>query len=513
VNIDERKKPRAALKSYFVKNAIPTEDQFAQLIDSGLNQRDDGVVKLADGPLSIEAAGDATSPKKALDLYSSFTDPNPAWSVALRPRQNPADPSSGRLGLSINDAAGSSRLCIDGETGRVGIGTTIPSEPLEVNGRLKAGDLSIGPWPANPAGYVFVGASTNTLNQASAANYALLQGLADGPGRTFLNSPVAIHFRITNVDKMVMTSKGDLGIGTDSPQAKLEVRGGAIMPSAGYGEDFGILFPRDPRGGAGDRAWIRYYPRSESGEAMTLAIGIENDAHDHIALLPSGGVGINMIDPAGFRLNIAGREGLHQNTLSIAGDQALSGHDRVNLVKIGSSGDYQLLHKASGAMRRNTLALHCHADDALGFYSSGFTPLLEVEGSSGNTYVRGKLASANLFGGASFRINAGSTPPGNTNWFDAGPVVLGTVDTSAGGFTTTPLYFASLINLETNMSISAPWISGPHDTSKNNFTIDLVWQNPGPSAAELNQMQVHIAWIGIEFVPSGGPASPPRPSS
>ena len=93
-----------------------------------------------------------------------------------------------------------------------------------------------------------------------------------------------------------------VGIGTPQPQAKLQVAGGAIVPSAGSGETAGILFPKDPGGGSGDAAWIRYYPRT--GEATTLEIGTGNDADDHIALMPAAGnVGVNVIAPEG-RLHI-----------------------------------------------------------------------------------------------------------------------------------------------------------------------------------------------------------------
>ena len=72
-----KKRSRAELKSYFVKNAIPTENNFADLIDGALVQRDDGLVKLPGDPLSLEATGDDTSQKPALSLYRSFTDPQP----------------------------------------------------------------------------------------------------------------------------------------------------------------------------------------------------------------------------------------------------------------------------------------------------------------------------------------------------------------------------------------------------------------------------------------------------
>ena len=64
--MDVNTRNRAQLKSYFVKNSIPTESNFADLIDAMLNPKDDGVTKSSGAALSIEAAGsdDATSEKE-----------------------------------------------------------------------------------------------------------------------------------------------------------------------------------------------------------------------------------------------------------------------------------------------------------------------------------------------------------------------------------------------------------------------------------------------------------------
>lgn len=314
---------RTDLKSYFVKNAIPTESNFADFIDAVLNQKDDGIAKLPGNPLSIEALGDDRTQKKALNFYRSFEDDKPSWVISLNPRSDPARPETARPGFNISDGEGNNRLFIDRSTGHIGVGTTDPgsyklsigktggqnalhlasdfglygdnklnlikfgnegdyqilhksagafgrntlamhvhqndafgvystgwrplmevkggsgdlyvrgsmginttgpTESLDVNGRMKAGGLTIGPWPANPANYVFFG--TNVLNQASAGNYALLQDTSGADkGRTYLNSPVDIRFRIANVDKMVLTNAGNLGIQRTNPSVALDVNG------------------------------------------------------------------------------------------------------------------------------------------------------------------------------------------------------------------------------------------------------------------------------------------------
>lgn len=107
-----------------------------------------------------------------------------------------------------------------------------------------------------------------------------------------------------------VTDTGRVGVGTADPQAALEIRGGALMPAAGDGEEAGILFPPDAFGGSGDRAWIRYISRG--GENTTLQIGTTNDpgsvTGDHITLKPFGNVGIGVDVPQAM-LDIDG--GIH----------------------------------------------------------------------------------------------------------------------------------------------------------------------------------------------------------
>lgn len=248
-------KSRSQLKGYFVKNAIPTEGQFADLIEAGANQHDDGLVKTKGEPLSVEAGGDDTSQKRVLALFRSATDPDPACVVSLNPFGNPANANTRVAGLGIGDASGHTRLFLDPTSGRMGLGTV-------------------------------------------------------------------------------------------TPQATLQVIGGAIMPSAGSGENSGILFPRDPGGGGGDRAWLRYYPRS--GERMTLELGTSNDPQDHIALMPSGCVGIGTKEPS-EKLEVNGR--IKASLLSLGTWPANSGYVffGTNTLNQASAENYALLQDSSGS--------------------------------------------------------------------------------------------------------------------------------------------------------------------
>jgi hypothetical protein len=129
-----------------------------------------------------------------------------------------------RLGAGGNPAL----MALKAE-GRVGIGTAAPAEALEVAGRIKAGCLTVGEWPGNP-NHAFFG--INLLDQTNRQNYALAQGRA---GRTFLNSPQMLDFRVGNFTKMVVAGDGRVGIGTTSPEATLHVAAGADVTPTGGG--------------------------------------------------------------------------------------------------------------------------------------------------------------------------------------------------------------------------------------------------------------------------------------
>jgi hypothetical protein len=384
-------KNRTDLKSYFVKNAIPTEGNFVDLIDSQLNQSQDGVFKPDGDALSMVATpGDQ---KRVLRLYASYPAVNPDWMISLNPVQDPAAAgSASRLGFGITDGTGKTRLFIDAATGQLGVGTNTPQCALDVAGTAQANGLR-GRYDLVLNDYRTVNPSSNVCLQSppgdrdawiyrdiavgsASSNWGIYHRQIDTPVGNLPGNSIGF---VGNTTLQAYIALGDgsayfaskVGVGTTSPEASLHVTNGSrftggrhyftdsegkarvrvgacsgiagiyaedtqdilvgcdpsktvhlgqpntvtvqsgsltltgvLTPSVGNSESNGILFPKDPGAGGGDRAFIRYYV--ESGETTKLMIGCNNDADDRISLYQMSGerltvyngcVGINNTSP------------------------------------------------------------------------------------------------------------------------------------------------------------------------------------------------------------------------
>jgi len=193
-----------------------------------------------------------------------------------------------------------------------------------------AGSLKIGPGDRTiPAVDIDRGSTNNLALRLSSSGPGWGSGLelrnSSGPGKRFgIYSGFDGKLHVADVDagadRLTVTGAGDIGVGTATPRARLELASGALMPSAGGSDTSGILFPPDPGGGAGDKAWIRYYART--GERTALELGVANDApgaaEDDLLLMPSGAVGIGTTSPTN-RLHVDGGLGIRQNSLYLSG--------------------------------------------------------------------------------------------------------------------------------------------------------------------------------------------------
>jgi hypothetical protein len=377
-------KNRNDLKSYFVKNAIPTQGNFADLIESQLNQSDDGVFKMAGEPLSVVAA--SGEQKRVLRFYSSYPAANPDWLISLNPAQEPGNASTNRLGFGIADGAGNTRLFINA-AGNLGLGTNDPQGAIDV----RVGG-SPDPWHrlvvtttnawGGSRGYVTIGAggadgimfSNPHVAWHEAENRASIRyGRISGKGgETWWDvgaRPDGSFALDANenggagADLLRVTKIGNVGVGTNNPQKKLDINGdvravgnmdvtgtvtsgalrvnGVITPSTGNSETAGIVFPPDPFGGAANSAWIRYHNARGDGKG-TLEIGIANDTEDHIVLNSSGNVGIGLTDPKS-KLDVAGSARVH-------GDMEVTGMVKANRIRGHNTlilDNYQTVNPAS----------------------------------------------------------------------------------------------------------------------------------------------------------------------
>jgi hypothetical protein len=180
------------------------------------------------------------------------------------------------------------------------------------------GNVGIGTEPS-PNAPLYIRSSTinNQILVENSTGALLKISLDGGEGAigTDSGTTLPLSLKTNGSTHLSINAAGNVGIGTTptateklSVNGKLQVTNGAIVPSVGNTETSGIMFPKDPAGGSGDAAWIRYYPRT--GEATTLEIGTSNDPDDHIALMASGNVGIGTNNPqAKLEVNGAIRAG------------------------------------------------------------------------------------------------------------------------------------------------------------------------------------------------------------
>ena len=204
-------------------------------------------------------------------------------------------------------------------SGNVGIGTMSPRAALEIRG------------PNSPTGNAGQREIALGFEAAGSARIRAYRGNSWDTTLQFLTNSAATGSDNPAV-RLHIGEDGKVGIGTTTPRAKLEVADGAIMPAAGNSDASGILFPLDPGGGGGDKAWIRYFSRYPNDidpgkkEQMTLEIGVANDNNDHIALISSGGVGIGTMTPDKYRLMIAGGD---TRIAALGQEQSLYGLDKL----------------------------------------------------------------------------------------------------------------------------------------------------------------------------------------
>lgn len=127
---------RESLRSYFSDGALPTQEHFADLVDSMLNMSDEGFSKTVEGGFEISAA---TGYDTLLSFFRDQDPDEPLWRVGfggaqgqLLVRANPGELAG------TPDAPPPLWTLDSAERGRVGIRTANPQAALDVDGVVRS---------------------------------------------------------------------------------------------------------------------------------------------------------------------------------------------------------------------------------------------------------------------------------------------------------------------------------------------------------------------------------------
>jgi len=245
-------------------------------------------------------------PQAKLQIVHTNQDPN-GGAIML----GPTDQSNLRLGYNQTyswiQSHGARPLAINSIGNQVGIGTTNPGNKFTIEGAFNQ--------YKDP--------------ESGIANGGLVALKGNAPQIDFIDTEHgdwAIHVNEGRMyfirepwehQDLVLDGRGNIGIGSSVPQAKLNIReltgtpatalkGTLLLDHEDAGGASSIVFSSKVNRGS-DYAFIEYRDRNAAlpldpnvphrGEASLLTIGVQNDAEDHIALMPSGNVGVGTTTP------------------------------------------------------------------------------------------------------------------------------------------------------------------------------------------------------------------------
>jgi hypothetical protein len=294
---------RDKLKNAFSTGKIPSQTHFDMLITSSLNQEDDGIKKNVDEPLTLTANIKETGATAIVDRsqkvlqFVKLKEPGtpedqPSWLLNVASMENMNDDEAKIHGLNIVDAvANQSRLFIDEENGRIGIGTIKPNHRLTID--------HTG-WD---------GIELRRKGDNDNASFTIKHYGGPGSGaqiRQEGNMP--LRFYTNGAERVRISGTGKVGIGTDDPKAPIHVkdtlgqlvlestnRSAIYMYPEGSDKAGKVIFGFTAPYGAGQKK-LKIWNQEDG-------IGFYAKELERLYISPDGDIGMGTNDPKG-RLHI-----------------------------------------------------------------------------------------------------------------------------------------------------------------------------------------------------------------
>lgn len=121
-------KDRQTLKNLFRKGSLPTQNSFADIIDSSINKIDDGFSKSMDDGLMLSPIGESD---RVLSVFKKITDKTPEWKVNVNELTSNTE-NLQQLNFVHKDSK--NPLLSLSENKNVGISEAAPNYTLDVGG-------------------------------------------------------------------------------------------------------------------------------------------------------------------------------------------------------------------------------------------------------------------------------------------------------------------------------------------------------------------------------------------
>jgi hypothetical protein len=311
--------------------------------------------------------------------------------------------------------------------GNIGIGTTAPGEKLEVAGNIMIADN--GYITTNDAGRydIYLG-DKSTVNQYG--NLWIKTSLNGNDGglkvypRDEAGSPVTYaHFSYegnndyaqigtaSNLESIVIKTSGNIGIGTTTPVAKLNVESGSDVEVARFSDELGnnVVIDKDGKVGIGTTT-----PNSKlsiDGGNISLNGGyLSGDGGDEgISVDNSGNIGIGTTSP-GYKLEVNGSAAVSMN--AVGGLYMVNGRiwNQSNAIQLVGDGGSQVW---LGYTAQNP-ALTVNSDNYIGIGTTTPNSKLSIDGgniSLNGGYLSGDGGDEGISVDNSGNIGIGTTGP------------------------------------------------------------------------------------------------------